>query len=436
MASQNGNGNDAGPGGPATSPTDQGGEAGATIDRGDAGASETPDANATCATGQSTAVRYPVYVDILLDGSRSMDGHGGPTANQPCDLTADTDTDAADCFLSGGREADPSAPTRDILVCHKEANSDTAGMAANNCPGFVGLTGKKWLAARGAIDAYVDDLSTNPNPKLGVGLFLFSSTDVKAPTQWDVPIAMVDPAHAGAIKARIAPGTWPAGGTPMKATIEGQAQLLRSFTAQSPLEGAGTRVLLLMTDGVPNGSSTKQDVIDVVTAAKNGSPSILTYVVGLGDTNADEDTVYDEKFLSALAAAGGAAPQGCNPAWDGQNPSGVSCHLQVTPGTKASAQIRTEIESAIDSMSQTVQSCDFALAQTAAIDPTHVNVVLKTGQGQETQIAPDPATGWTFDNDANPTKVVLHGAACDAVHADPATTVQVVVGCKTGDPIR
>src|SRR6185369_14598104 len=101
-------------------------------------------------------------------------------------------------------------------------------------------------------------------------------------------------------KARIAPGTWPAGGTPMKATIEGQTQLLRSFTAQSPLEGAGTRVLLLMTDGVPNGSSTKQDVIDVVTAAKNGNPSILTYVVGLGDTNADEDTVYDEKFLSAL----------------------------------------------------------------------------------------------------------------------------------------
>lgn len=390
-----------------------------------------------CATAQAAAARQPVYVDLVLDGSRSMDGHGGPTTAVPCDLSADTDHEASSCFLVNAREPDPEAPQRDIYVCHQEDNSDTHGLAQSKCPGFIGLTGKKWLAARGAIDAYVDALAASPNAKIGVGFFLFSSTDVKSPTTWDVPVAMVDATQAGRIKARIAPGTWPAGGTPLESTIKGQAALMRAFAPAAPLESGGTRVMVLMTDGVPNGSSTKQAVADAVTAARNATPALTTFVVGIGDPSADESTVYDEKFLSALAVAGGGAPAGCNPAWDGENPNGTApCHLQVTPGTKSAAQIRAEIAAAIDAVAASAQSCELSLTETATIDPTRVNVVYRTSQGAESQVPADASNGWTYDDPSRPTKVILHGTSCDALKADPNGSVQIVIGCLTGTPIR
>src|SRR5438105_1718656 len=37
----------------------------------------------SCATAEALASREPVYIDIILDGSRSMDGHGSTSAG--CD---------------------------------------------------------------------------------------------------------------------------------------------------------------------------------------------------------------------------------------------------------------------------------------------------------------------------------------------------------------
>lgn len=427
-----GDGNDQDAGGPGSSGSSglgqgDGGFPGSGSSSSGPGSSGIP----ACATAESSATRDPVYLDIVLDGSRSMDGHGRQEFG--CD-DRNTQYQAQDgsytCFLAGSRETDPLAPQREAGICHIEGN------AASTCTVFRGLTGKKWLAIRGALGAFFEAQAELASPRLGVAMYLFESTVKKPANAWDVPLASIDTAHAAALWGRIAPGTWPSGGTPLRASIDGQAALLRAFEPAAPLEAGGKRAILLVTDGVPNGSSTDAAVVESVRAARSGTPEVLTAVIGVGDTSAPNN-VYNETFLSTLAAEGGAARAGCNPDWDGQQPNGTTaCHVQITPGEKTAAQLQAELTAAIDAIALQLQSCELTLDRTSPIDPSKVNVVLVDGAGNETQLPADADNGWTYDDPADPSKVILNGSACGDLKADPAAKVTIVVGCPTGTEVR
>lgn len=400
------------------------GSGGTSGDGGTSGASGGP----SCATATSGVQRVPVYLDIVLDGSRSMDGHGNESSG--CD-DRDTDYDGNTCFLEGAREQDPLAPNRTERVCHKEGQNGN-----DDCPAFKGLTGKKWIAIRGALQAFFEVQAATPTPRLGVGLYLFKSSKEKSATEWDVKVGMVEAAQGELLWNRIKPGTWPSGGTPLRGSINGQAELLRGFEPAAPLEAGGRRAILLVTDGVPNGDSSDADVVTAVQNARNGTPEVVTAVIGVGNTNAPPLNVYNETFLSTLAFEGGVAPEGCNKDWDGQAPTGVPCHTQVTPGEKDAAAIQAELTAAIDSIALSLQSCELVLDRTSPIDPNKVNVVFDDGTGAQTQVAADAANGWTYDNPQDPTKVILNGAACAALKANPKGQVSIVVGCPTGTVVR
>ena len=40
--------------------------------------------------------------------------------------------------------------------------------------------------------------------------------------------------------------------------------------------------------------------------------------------------------------------------------------------------------------------------------------------------------GWYYDNPSNPTLIVLCAATCNAINSSPGTTVDVILGCRTG----
>jgi len=90
----------------------------------------------------------------------------------------------------------------------------------------------------------------------------------------------------------------------------------------------------------------------------------------------------------------------------------------------------------MDAIALSVQSCELTLNKTSPIDPSSVNVVYANGAGQESQIAKDAANGWTYDNEGNPSKVILNGTACTALKADAAAKVTIVIGCPTGTEVR
>jgi len=356
------------------------------VDAGLDGGGQDPLKN-SCATAAAESRRLPVYMQLIIDGSGSMDGFDGSA------------------FIAGERETDPASPARQ--------------------------TGKKWIAVRDALGAFFDDLASKADPSFAVGMYLFSSSAVKTPILVDVPIAYVDATHAAALKARLAPPVFPTGATPLAGSIVGQLGVLKSYAPAAPVQPGGKYVLVAMTDGIPTDGTAA--CTTAVAAARVGVPQVATFAVGVGNEDASPTTVYDEVFMKDLAIAGGTAAAGCNPAWGNADKSGKPCHFQITPGAKTAAQIRAEFLAAINAIRDAVGSCEFPLTKppgSGDIDPTNVNVIKSAG-GVDTTIPQSPTDGWVYDNPANPTKVLLTGKACTDLKADPTATLKIVIGCKT-----
>lgn len=369
---------------------------------------------ATCATATAVATREPVYLDIVLDGSGSMDAQIAVCKSDRNTYCAPNSYEGIgfllDCFGEYG-------------VCRDKQNSELDPQDGTR------YTGKKWIAARESLKAYFDASAPAASTTLGVGLLLFSSSK---PGQ--VPIAVLDTAQSAAMWGLIAPQTWPSAATPLRASIDGQATYLRAFTPTAPLAANGRHVILLITDGVPVGDATetKATVTAAVQAAIAGTPKVEVAVVGVGNPSASADE-YDATFLSQLAQLGGLAPAGCKVDWkagDAQMP----CHLQVTPGEKTAAQIKDEMTAAINAIAGSIASCNLALDKSSPIDATKVNVVYTDSSGTETQLPQDASNGWTYDNPDDPSQVILHGTACDNLQSQNGA-VNIVIGCPTGTTV-
>jgi hypothetical protein len=215
---------------------------------------------------------------------------------------------------------------------------------------------------------------------------------------------------------------------------------MEAFMPTAPLQPGGKKVVVLMTDGVPNGGTSEQNQCITATQTEftKTPPAgpITTFAVGIGKYMPLQTSNYDPAFMGKLAVAGGAPNPGCDPA-NVTDPMKM-CHFQITPGTGTAQQLEMQFKAAIDKIRGLVASCDFALEKPdgggGQIDPGKVNVVYDDGMGHQTVIPQDPNNGWTYDNPQNPTKVSLHGMACDEVKMSTKGSVQIVLGCKTIGP--
>ena len=345
----------------------------------------------------------------------------------------------ADATGTGGQCATATVPIARPSIYMQIILDGSGSMLDPIAPG--GPTGLKWKAARDAFVAFFDDVAAKKDLGFGVGLFLFDGTkgvpDFKIP---DVPIRQVDAYHQTQLKNRITKAS-PAGGTPIKLSLEGQLPLLKVYTPSSPLKPNGKRILVLITDGVPDGPSDIQPAVQgacakLVEDAFKGTPSITTFAVGVGDPASDEST-YNEAFVGRLAVAGGAPAAGCSPAWNQSSPAGqLPCHVQITPGAKTAIQLRDELLAAINGIRGAAATCEFALerpdgSSAGVADPSRVNVTFTGSNGKGTTVLQDAADGWTYDNPTNPTAVIFHGAACDRVKTEAEGKVEIELGCKT-----
>jgi len=290
----------------------------------------------------------------------------------------------------------------------------------------------KWYAVVPALQAFFDDLARHYDPSFGVGLTVFSDTlDATSGMgpygKADVPIRVVDATQAAALVARLTGA--PNGLTPTFAVMSGQYPLLDSFEPVAPLEAGGKRVLVLMTDGVPNAGAPEQEQC-VALAATERTKSTLTFAVGIGNLGQYDPANYDPVFMANLAVAGGAPNAGCVPGE--KTDAARMCHFQVTPGGRSAQEIERDFLGAIDRIRGEALSCDFRLPpRTDDVDPQKVNVVFTSGAGKDVLLPQNATDGWTFDDAASPTSVLLHGAACTAAKSDPRGKVSIVMGCKT-----
>ncbi len=373
----------------------------------------------------------------------------GTLLSQGCSSAAtrsnfgDGDDGGVDSSLGGGGGQFSDAATDAFQLL--DSGCATAAAATSKDPVYLeivldcsgSMEGAKWDAATGALQAIFDDMLAQNDTKLGVGLELFCDSFGTTPAQYDksttakVYPGYVDQAQHTALSAKLTASP-PGISTPTYAGIVGGYHVLQAFQPQAPLEPNGKKVLVLVTDGVPDGAATEQQqcITEATTELGLTDPlgPIKTFAVGVGPFPGSAGS-YDPKFMSNLAIAGGtrSSPQ-CDP-----NSSNVAnvCHFQITPGGQSAAQLKQEFINALNKIRGIAAGCEFTLDTTGDVDPKKVNVIWTDGNGKDHIVAQDANNGWTYDDPTNPTKVVLHGQSCGDVTADLSASVRIILGCAS-----
>lgn len=294
-------------------------------------------------------------------------------------------------------------------------------------------TDGKWIAATTALSAIFDDLAARSDPMLAVGLLVFedaadtTSGEGPYPTPIDVGPKVVDATQHALLQRRIE--TLASGGTPTLLALEGAYRMLENFTPTPPTPAGGQRVVVLLSDGVPNGGSAEQDqCISLARANNAGADPIRTFAVGIGPFPGSAFS-YNPTFMSELAIAGGtSASPTCRA--DTTSVRNV-CHFQITPGGRPTESITQDFVQAMnDIRGKLAPACEFNLVGNVAnanLDTT--TVVWIDGTRTARPVPRNATTGWSFDNASRPTHITIHGALCRDILADPGGYVDVRFTC-------
>ncbi len=393
---------------------------------------------------QSKAQKNGLVVAALLTGAATC------TFGQGCRETEDAskfDGGAANPDSGTGVGGDPrTLPSASALFGESCA---TARGKANRVPAYMlfvvdgsgsMISDNKWVSAVSALTAVFDELKGLSSNSIAVGLTIFADRQdytigefsAGPYSQIDVQLGFVGVSQHASLRQRVET-TEPYAGTPTYEVLNGQYPLLAQYVPKGPIDADGKKVLVLLSDGVPDpdmpaGADEQAFSIKLAEDWAKKSDSILTFSVGIGSLNAPD--VYDPKFMAKLAQAGGTARAGCDP--NETNDAKKMCHFQITPGGKTKTALTSDFLAAINDIRAQAASCEFKLDRTGGtLDPSKVNVVYSSSDGTQSVLPQSGSDGWSFDNPTDPKKVILTGPACERVKHDPNAKVDIVIGCFT-----
>ncbi len=279
------------------------------------------------------------------------------------------------------------------------------------------MAGSKWEAARQGLETFLTDPSAN-EVDAAISFFPRPAGGPPACDQMAYKEPVVDfgalPEHADAILAAMDARSPDGFNSPMYPALGGAILECIDQVAATPDElGA----VLLVTDGSPDGPGVTcggvnpSDPAEVAALAATGfafDPPIKTLVVGLPGVAVN---VADQ-----IAAAGGSEEA-------------------IIVGTVDTAN---DFAAALKKAAGAAVGCEFALPDDLAsgtVSTSDVNVTYAPGGGSPAIVPANPdcagGEGWAFDDPDAPKSIVLCPGTCDAVEADDAAEVKVVLGCPT-----
>jgi hypothetical protein len=224
-----------------------------------------------------------------------------------------------------------------------------------------------------------------------------------------IEIAPLAAAQVSALESSIKGHNANGASTPTAPAIQGAVAHSQAWEQTHPDHGV---VVILATDGDPTGCG-NQDPVGAAAAGLAGSPSIKTFVIGVGSSL---------QSLNGIAAAGG-----------------TSKAFIVDTNQ---ANVIQQFEAALQQIQKAALGCEYSIPQPkqGQLDYAKVNVEYTPGNGQPPEMiknvaskaACDPKTGgWYYDNAAKPTKILLCDATCGPVEGDAKAKVEVLLGCAT-----
>ncbi len=308
-----------------------------------------------------------------------------------------------------------------------------------------GFDQKKWPALKSALATALAKVKTRMN--FGLIMYPYSITQSIPLDGCDTNCCSVEQGSA-AVNVGIAPGAVsvdqineqlalasPGGGTP---TADALKSALAYFQDGDGAALKGEKYVLLATDGGPNCNKALTCDEDRCTTNLDGS-------CDNGNCCEDEDTtglcLDDQAVLTRLGSL---------------SALGISTFVVGIPGTEAYApyldtfaeaggvpavdadqkyyavSANAGVEGLVDVFdtitTQLVRDCDIPLPEQPA-KLENVNVAI------DCDLVPlntnPEISGWDFDQRPDPTSVVVHGPACDALRANGAKRVDVVFGCPS-----
>lgn len=271
------------------------------------------------------------------------------------------------------------------------------------------MQGNKWTSTVSAITAFVNDPQS---AGIGVGLDFFPDDPECSIGTYSTPSVGIAPlpGNATAIVNALG-GTGPSGGTPTFPAIQGALTYAQTHAIKNPDHVV---VIVLATDGQPNDcSSNVGNVSNVAQQGAQGTPKILTFVIGVGSALTN---------LNAIASAGGTN----------------TAFIVDTNGN-----VGQQFIDALNAIRGAALACEYIIPtpSTGSIDPGKVNVVFTPDGGQKETwpkyaneaACPPTGNGWYYDNDAAPTKILLCPGTCSMVK-NTKGQVDVLFGCATQGP--
>ncbi len=202
----------------------------------------------------------------------------------------------------------------------------------------------------------------------------------------------------------------PVGGTPTAPALQGAIDHATAWANDHPTHAT---VVVLATDGAPMDCSPQDipSIAKIATTGVNGSPKILTFVIGVGK---------ELSSLNAIASAGG---------------TGQAFIVDVNQS------VADQFAKALAEIQSKALACEYLIPQPmqGALDFDKVNVSYKAGGSKDAKLLPQvagpmscsAAGGWYYVPTKNPTKIVMCPTTCSTFKADVSGEVDIVLGCKT-----
>jgi len=281
----------------------------------------------------------------------------------------------------------------------------------------------RWTVVSAALKAFIADPA---NQTLGVGMRFFpvggnntgpgGNNTICNANSYAMPNVEIGPLSTTSAPLTTAINMQTPGGT--TPTVPSLTAALDHATTWARANPTHRVAVIYATDGQPNGcgnTNTVQQAAAVALKAALGNPAIPTYVLGVGPS-------LDN--LNTIAENGGTK----------------AAFLVDTSGNAAS-----QLSAALATIrSTTALDCTYTVPappKGQTLDPSKVNITYTSSTGTVTNVLQDPpgtscdaGSGWQYSADGK--TINLCGKACNDVKADKNGKLQVLFGCTTqvGNP--
>ncbi len=349
-------------------------------------------------------------------GGSAASGTGGAAASGASDsgltdVSFSYDADPEDAGFDPDAACASSTVNAKPLPLDMYVILDSSGSMGTDCNVGGGAT-SKWCYAVNALYSF---FAAPTSAGTGAALSFFSGSNCPNLGNAQVPYSVL-PANLAAFSTALN-GASPGGNTPTSAAANGIA----TYTAAN--EKPGRKMIgVLITDGDPTSCNpTNVGQINTILANHFANTGIPTFVIGMtGATFGNLETLANNAGAPShtLYCGGGVSP----------------CHFyNVANGDPL------VFAAVLAAIQQVAIGCQYQLpaADAGLVDPDKVSVEYTPGGGSaQTLTRRNDATqcgtndGWYYDNNANPTLIVLCPATCTKVTADKNATIQIKLACQ------